>query len=428
MANSRPENALAYRSASGRYRLSPIHAPRSLVPQVNPAILQWARESAGLSLEDASEKLGFASPDRLAGLEAGDRAPSRAQLAKMAKRYRRSLLTFYLREPPRKGDRGEDFRTLPPDRSVSAEALVDSLLRDLKARQGLVRAILEDEEERAALPFVGSMRMEDGVARVVASVRETCRFDLARYRASRTVAEAFAYLRDAVESAGVFVLLIGDLGNYRTALPVELFRGFAVADPIAPFVVINDQDARTAWSFTLLHEIAHLFLGSTGVSAGTPSVGIERFCNDTASELLLPAQDLLGLDVARNMQARELLDRISTFASTRHVSSSMVAYKLHVSGVLSLDQWRTIDRELRQLWLAERARAKQTAGESGPSYYVVRRHRLGRALLDFTSRNLASGALSPTRAARILGVKPRSVSPLLADRPERRRRRDEEVG
>jgi len=33
-----------------------------------------------------------------------------------------------------------------------------------------------------------------------------------------------------------------------------------------PFIVINDQDARAAWSFTALHEVAHLGLGTTGVS------------------------------------------------------------------------------------------------------------------------------------------------------------------
>ena len=50
---------------------------------------------------------------------------------------------------------------------------------------------------------------------------------------------------------------------------------------------------------------------------------------------------------------------------------------------------------------------------NGPSYYVVRRHRLGRALMHTVSRALSEGTLSPTRASQILGVKPRSVSPLL---------------
>lgn len=117
------------------------------MPAVNPNILAWARETAGLSLGDAAQALGIASEDRLQALELGDEIPSRAVLLKMANKYRRSLLTFYLDVPPRKGNRGEDFRTLSPDRSIAVDALVDALIRDIKARQELVRSVLEDEED-----------------------------------------------------------------------------------------------------------------------------------------------------------------------------------------------------------------------------------------------------------------------------------------
>ena len=72
------------------------------MPEVSPAILRWARETAGLTLDDAAERLdlrearGVSGSDRLAALEAGQNAPSRPLLLKMAKQYRRSLLAFYL--------------------------------------------------------------------------------------------------------------------------------------------------------------------------------------------------------------------------------------------------------------------------------------------------------------------------------------------
>jgi hypothetical protein len=46
-------------------------------------------------------------------MELGDDEPTRPVLLKMAKTYHRPLLVFYLAEPPRTGDRGQDFRTLP---------------------------------------------------------------------------------------------------------------------------------------------------------------------------------------------------------------------------------------------------------------------------------------------------------------------------
>lgn len=127
------------------------------MPQVAPNILTWARETAGLSLEQAVGKLGIrdargeAAVDRLAAMEAGRSPVSRALLLNFSKVYRRPLLTFYMGAPPRQGDRGEDFRTLP-DRNTGSEPLVDALVRDIRARQSIVRAILEDEEEAADLP------------------------------------------------------------------------------------------------------------------------------------------------------------------------------------------------------------------------------------------------------------------------------------
>ena len=87
-------------------------------------------------------------------------------LSKMAKAYRRSLLTFYLPAPPRKGDRGEDFRTVTPEQSVDAEADVDALVRDIRARQRLVRAVLEEDDDVRTLGFVASSTMDSGVARL----------------------------------------------------------------------------------------------------------------------------------------------------------------------------------------------------------------------------------------------------------------------
>ena len=69
----------------------------------------------------------------------------------------------------------------------------------------------------------------------------------------------------------------GDLGSHHTTIDVKVFRGFALADRFAPFVVINDKDAAEAWSFTLLHELCHLFLGETGVSAAKIDGAIKRF-------------------------------------------------------------------------------------------------------------------------------------------------------
>lgn len=379
----------------------------------NPQIFKWARDSAGLTLDDAADAAKIKA-ETLAAIEAGDEAPSRSQLLRMAKAYRRSLLTFYLPSPPKKGDRGEDFRTVTQDRTMHAEADLDAMLRDIRARQSVVRSILEDDEDNAPVAFVGSAGMAQGVEAVAKSIEGTLGIDREEFRKQRTTELAFSLLRAKVEAAGVFVMLVGNLGSHHSAIPVEAFRGFAIADPLAPFIVINDQDAKTAWSFTLLHELAHLWLGATGVSGPRSEQRIEQFCNAVAGAILTPASDLAKIKLDAD-GVDERIAVIAKHAAQWRVSRQMVAYGLLNSGAISRAEWLVIDSKLREMWAGERRleREANKGRDSGPSYYVVRRHRLGHAMLSFTQRAMSAGTLSPVKAAQVLGVRPRSVYHLL---------------
>ncbi len=388
---------------------------------VNPNILVWARETAGFTLGQAAAAIGIkdgksqTAIEKLASLESGETAPSRPQLLKMAQKYRRPLLTFYLDAPPRRGDRGEDFRSVP-DRQAAPEARVDALVRDIRARQATVRDFILEDETRRKLAFIGSSKMADGTKPVLNSIRSGLQLDVEAYRDQPSPEKAFAYLRSKAENAGIFVLLIGNLGSHHTNISVEAFRGFALADDVAPFVVINDQDAPTAWSFTLLHEIAHLWLGKTGVSGRSHDMQIEKFCNDVAAGFLLPADELLNARITLADTEQTVISKIDQFATDRHLSRSMVAYSLLRAGMMTEETWKTITAWFFAQWSKSRdAKKDRKKDRKGPNYYVVRRHRLGRALLELVSRGIDEGSLTPTRASKVLGVKPRSVAPLLSD-------------
>ena len=117
-------------------------------------------------------------------------------------------------------------------------------------------------------------------------------FSLREFRQRSSVGHAFTYLREKLEASGIFVVLLGNLGSHHTNIPEKTFRGYAIADPIAPFIVVNDQDAKAAWSFTAFHEAVHLWLGNTGVSSVSTDAQIERYCNEVAGEILLPGSEI----------------------------------------------------------------------------------------------------------------------------------------
>ncbi len=390
------------------------------MPQVNPDILSWARESAGLSRDEAVAKLpinaayGKTPAERLEELESGVRSPSRPMLVKMAKLYRRPLVAFYLPKPPRQGSRGTDFRSLSGVRPAGVDAGVQALVRQILARQSVLRDILA-EDEAPEVPFVGALKLDDGEEAALNLAREVLGDSPASQAASPT--EAFEKLRAAVHEAGVFVLLKGDLGSYQTALDTETFRGFALADPVAPFIVINDNDARAAWSFTLIHELVHLFLGDTGISGARARPGnqVERFCNDVASAFLLPEEALDALGPHR-LDSDELVRRIEAVAKTHNVSRALVAYRLFRAGRIDRRSYRRLVSDFQTLWRQrkEQRREAARATDGGPSFYTVRRHRVGSALLEAVKRSHLAGDLATTGAALVLGVKPTQVGRLLA--------------
>ena len=268
----------------------------------------------------------------------------------------------------------------------------------------MVRAVLEAEEEAEPLPFVGALVRGGDADAGIESVRRVLRrrpeaarlarraaavlgelfgddLNCSRYYAEPTAEHAFRLLRSRTEEAGAFVLLQGDLGSHHTAIDVEVFRGLAIADDVAPFVVINDNDSRAAWSFTLLHELTHLLLGQTGFASAHSGGEIEEFCNNVAAEWLLPTPTLAEIEIEPARDILEQQHRIGEFARARNLSRTMVAYRLLRSNRIDRVAFERFRADFREQWreLRERHRAKARQSEGGPSYYVVRRHRLARA-------------------------------------------------
>lgn len=393
------------------------------MPVVNPAILTWAREKAGYSLEDAARKIelkaakGKMGAERLEALERGEESPSRSLLQRMSKKYHRSLLVFYLDKPPRLGSRGKDFRIAPGAEPPEYDPTVDALIRDVYMRHNLVKSLLEDEES-PQISFIGAMNIDQGSDSVANSIIETLGFHIDEYRGQKSAGEAFVYLRSKIESAGVYLLLISNLGSHHTSVPSSVFRGFAIADPVAPFIVVNDQDAKAAWSFTSLHEMVHLWLGVSGISGASLEGQIEQFCNEVAARILLRHQEIQALSDIKFSSFDNMIVRISDFSEELKISRKMVTYSLFRAGIIDREVYNVLSIHFFNEWLQIKRRLREIRKpeDRGPSYYIVKKHRLGRALVNLVDRSIGDGNITYTKAGQILGVKPRNVEHLLGRR------------
>src|SRR5262249_6815560 len=101
---------------------------------VKAELLTWARDAAGLSVQDAAHKI-HVTPQRLEKWERGDQRPTINQLCKLADAYKRPLGVFYLAHPPSEEIAPPDFRRF----DTSPRAVLSPELKLAIRRAGLKR-------------------------------------------------------------------------------------------------------------------------------------------------------------------------------------------------------------------------------------------------------------------------------------------------
>ena len=389
---------------------------------VNPEVLKWAREVAGLTVLDAAKKLqlhdsaGITAAAKLMQLEAGAKEPSRPTLKKMSHAYRQPILAFYLDKPPKINNRGEDYRTSLDGIDDQQKAVVDFLVRDIRAKQQIIKCVMAEESGQEDKRKLGGLNMQDGVKAVSQSIIAATGIRIKDYRKQQNQDKAFKYLREAVEGVGIFVVLAGNLGSYHTNVNTKAFRGFALSDEVTPFIVINDNDARTAWSTTLLHELTHIFLGDTGISGGKVASEIEAFCDKVASSILVSDSELdCHFGIMLDANQADIIEAIDSFSTALRVGPTMVSYRLLSLGKISPAQYRELDSFFYTRWkeMSEKNKQLLRAKDGGPSCYVLKRKKLGKLLLETTRRLLESKDLTTSDAATVLGVRALRVGDLL---------------
>ena len=259
------------------------------------------------------------------------------------------------------------------------------------------------EEARMAgeppLRFVGSLHTSIDPVHSAARMRKALRFDIEQRRRTDTWAGALRQFIDQADRLGLLVMTSGVVAtNTRRRLDPEEFRGFALVDPVAPLVFVNGADTKAAQMFTLAHEIAHVWLGESGVSnvdvASSPEHGIELWCNRVAAELLVP-QDLLRLELSA---AADLHDETTRLARRFKVSTLVVLRRIYDTGGLDRERFRSsYDTEVTRLRNIQR----DGGGNAVNNVNARIGKRLARALVVST----LEGRTSYTEAFRLLGIK-----------------------
>ncbi len=258
------------------------------------------------------------------------------------------------------------------------------------------------EEGEDPLAFVGSVNKQSSPYDVAAKMREELGIGPGWARDHNTWTDALLDLRFKAEDAGVVTTWSGVVGNHaRRTLDVEEFRGFVLADEYAPLVFINTCDAKAAQMFTLVHELAHLWLGSDGVlnmEALQPANNeTERFCNSVAAEFLVPEAEFRVLW----LQAKDAPDPFQVVARHFKVSPLVAARRALDLKYIT----RTAFVEFYEAYIQDdRRKLARQRKKGGGDFYLTAPLRLGRPFAEAVVRATREGKLLYRNAYQLTGL------------------------
>lgn len=365
---------------------------------VNPRLLRWARERAGLNAQEAAQAAGV-KPEQLVAWEAAESRPTFRQAQKLAHAVHAPFGYLFLSEPPVEALPLPDLRTIGGTAVPRPSVDLLETVRIALQRQAWFLEYQRDHGSES-LPFVGRFSANSNVVEVASDIRRVLKVEAEEGRRS-TWEEYFRYLVDSAERAGILVMRSGIVGNNtRRKLDVSEFRGFAISDPLVPVVFINSADAPSARIFTLLHELAHIWLGSSGISNVSPgnTRREETFCNAVAGEFLVARELFVPLWKAG---ASEMPQRLSDLARRFHVSRLVIMRRALDLGLVDRATYS-------EYYLAELAAFRMQEGGGG-NFYRNAGAKNSRRFTQAVVAEALSGRLLLREAGRLLGVQPSKI-------------------
>ena len=290
--------------------------------KIPPKTLVWATERSGLSIDSLFEVY----PKALDWIRE-ESEPTVKQLESFAKKIHVPFGFLFLNKPPEE--------KLPITFYRSNGKVVDNpplvvkdLVNQIKSKQEWLKDFLLDNNYDE-LGFIGSLKNFESIDIVEGAkiIRNALKFNITWYEETKKD-KSFRYWIDAIEKNRIFIISTGFVSNNKRTVDVDVCKGFTLVDNFCPFLYINTNNLGGGRIFTLIHELVHVFVGSSigiGYEPIHPSSQpLEKFCDSVASEILVPES---FFRVTWKSNSGSPFDKFSIIANQFHVSKLVIAKK-----------------------------------------------------------------------------------------------------
>lgn len=370
---------------------------------ITPKVLKWARESSKISLEEAASKLKIDAP-KLKDWEEGRTQPTIRQAKILAKAYKRPFALFFLPEIPLDFQPLQDFRKKGSKKLSTASIFI---IREIRQKQSWISEINQENKE-AKVPFVGRFSLSDNPEMVAKDILQMLEIDPLNYTFPNPINEWI----NKAESKGIFVSRTSFIHS-RLKLDSQEFQGFAIADPYAPFIFINSDDWSAPQLFTLVHELAHLWIGKSGISNEVENNSmtkgsnhpVELFCNKVAANALMPKEFMISLEKELFVSSEGI------YKIVRDLGVSMFAFlfRAYKMELISRNKYFLLKSEAEKgfnefLKKEREKKDKQKEKKGGPSPYLLRVNKNSRLFTQIVLDAYHGGSVEPDIASLLLNT------------------------
>jgi Zn-dependent peptidase ImmA (M78 family) len=257
-------------------------------------------------------------------------------------------------------------------------------------------------QDAPAPAFVGSFGLDAPPSPIAEHIRRTLRINDDLRRSAKDGDDYFRLIVKAAERVGVTVLRNGVVGNNtHRPLDADEFQGFAMSDAVAPLVFVNQNDYLSAQLFTLLHELAHIWMGNVGLSdpeylarPENRDAVQQRLADQVAAEALVPSDEfLLRWDDYNANSTSEILENLR-----RH-------YKVSVFVLLrrAYDLGKILFPEFRREYDRQRNEIKPKRGGGGGYNSIFSRNSV--SVTTAILHSVVSGNLGASEGSVLLNVR-----------------------
>ena len=198
-------------------------------------------------------------------------------------------------------------------------------------------------------------------------------------------------------------------------LILEEFRAFTKIDKFAPLIFINTCDTDNGKIFSVLHELAHIWIGENSFynepygSFGNISKK-EIFCNSIAAEILVPKRDFLNR--WEKTQKKDNERKIDELAKVYHCSRFVICRRaLDTKKILKEEYVRIIAQLNSQL----QEQLKKSSKDNGGDYYKTLKNRWDHNFIQTLYSSVNNGTTQYTDAYRLTGTNGKTFEKLVAE-------------